>query len=172
MRGGSRSGRGGGDEQFSRLVHGASRKFVVIDTAPTGHTLLLLDTAGSYHRDVARQMGETIHYRTPLMVLQDPTQTKVVLVTLPEPTPVIEARVLQDGLHRAGITPWAWVVNNSLAAAEPRSAFLQRRARAEIEQIVDVEQASARLAIVPLLAEEPVGETRLSQLTDMTSLNR
>lgn len=73
-------------QQFSRLVLGASRGFVVIDTAPTGHTLLLLDAAGSYHRDVARQMGETMHFRTPLMILQDPTQTKVVLVTLPEPT--------------------------------------------------------------------------------------
>ncbi|MFC6237568.1 arsenical pump-driving ATPase [Longivirga aurantiaca] len=152
-------------QQFSRLVLGASRKFVVIDTAPTGHTLLLLDAAGSYHRDVARQMGGTMHFRTPLMVLQDPTQTKVVLVTLPEPTPVIEARVLQDDLERAGISPWAWVVNDSLAAAHPVSPFLQRRAAAELSQIAEVEALSARVAIVPLLADEPVGEARLADLT-------
>jgi arsenite-transporting ATPase len=157
-------------QQFSRLVLGASKQFVVIDTAPTGHTLLLLDAAGSYHRDVVRQMGETMHYRTPLMVLRDPDHTKVVLVTLPEPTPVIEARVLQDDLRRAGIAPWAWVVNNSVAAARPRSPFLQQRAAAELEQITEVENVSPRVAIVPLLAEEPIGEARLSELTDASSL--
>jgi hypothetical protein len=94
-------------QQFSRLVLGARREFVVIDTAPTGHTLLLLDAAGSYHRDVARQMGEGMNYRTPLMVLRDPTETKVLLITLPEPTPVSEAHALQQDLQRAGITPWA-----------------------------------------------------------------
>ena len=156
-------------QQFSRLVLGATRTFVVIDTAPTGHTLLLLDAAGSYHRDVARQMGQSMHYRTPLMVLQDPSHTKVVLVTMPEPTPVIEARMLQDDLIRAGITPWAWVVNNSVAAARPQSPFLQQRAAAEIEQITQVESVSPRVAIVPLLASEPIGEARLSELTDSDS---
>ena len=134
------------------------------DPAVRESLALLLDAAGSYHRDVARQMGATMNFRTPLMVLQDPVQTKVVLVTLPEPTPVIEARVLQDDLRRAGITPWAWVVNSSLAAARPDSAFLRRRACAELDQIAEVEKLSARVAIVPLLPDEPVGESRLGQL--------
>jgi len=156
-------------QQFSRLVLGATRQFVVIDTAPTGHTLLLLDAAGSYHRDVARQMGDTLHYRTPLMVLQDPDHTKVVLVTLPEPTPVIEARELQDDLRRAGITPWAWVVNNSVAAARPQSPFLRQRAAAELAQITEVENISPRVAIVPLLPAEPIGEERIGELTLATT---
>jgi arsenite-transporting ATPase len=157
-------------QQFSRLVLGARKQFVVIDTAPTGHTLLLLDAAGSYHRDVARQMGTSMQFRTPLMVLQDPAQTKVVLVTLAEPTPVIEAQVLQDDLRRAGISPWAWVVNNSLAAARPRSPFFQARADAELGRIAVVETLAERIAIVPLLAAEPVGELRLAQLTEATDL--
>ena len=78
-------------QQFSKAVHESRREFVVIDTAPTGHTLLLLDAAGSYHRDVVRQMGDSTSFTTPLMRLQDPQQTKVVLVTLAEPTPVTEA---------------------------------------------------------------------------------
>ena len=153
--------------QFSRVVSAARHEFVVVDTAPTGHTLLLLDAAGSYHRDIVRQMGATDGFRTPMMMLQDPEVTKVVLVTLPEPTPVTEARVLQDDLERAGIHPWAWVVNTSLAAAEPTSAFLRRRASAEADQIALVESLADRVAIVPLLSQEPVGEARLAAMAGL-----
>ncbi|MDQ4489462.1 arsenical pump-driving ATPase [Sinomonas sp. ASV486] len=154
-------------QQFSRAVHDARRKFVVMDTAPTGHTLLLLDAAGSYHREVTRQMGEgSVGYVTPLMRLQDPTQTKVILVTLAETTPVLEATALQQDLQRAGIHPWAWVVNNSIAAARPESAFLRARAASERDQIERVQDLADRLAIVPLLAQEPVGIGRLGALTE------
>jgi arsenite-transporting ATPase len=153
-------------QQFSRVVLGSRHEFVVVDTAPTGHTLLLLDAAGSYHRDVVRQMGQSAGYRTPLMTLQDPEQTKVLLVTLPEPTPVTEAQVLQDDLRRAGINPSAWVVNTSLAAARPQSAFLRQRAAGEADQIGRVQALADRAAIVPMLAHEPVGETRLTHMLD------
>ncbi|MFZ2501369.1 MAG: arsenical pump-driving ATPase [Nocardioides sp.] len=154
-------------QQFSRAVHESRHEFVIVDTAPTGHTLLLLDAAGAYHRDVVRQMGETMGYTTPLMRLQDPRQTKTVLVTLAEPTPVTEAEVLQDDLARAGIHPWAWVINNSLLAARPESPFLRVRADNEAAQIARVEALSDRVAIVPLMSEEPVGVERLRAiLTD------
>ena len=93
-------------QAFSRVIHESSRKFVVVDTAPTGHTLLLLDATGSYHREIARQMGENTNFTTPLMRLQDPNATKVLLVTLAETTPVLdEAAGLQADLQRAGIRP-------------------------------------------------------------------
>jgi arsenite/tail-anchored protein-transporting ATPase len=153
-------------QQFSKVVNESRREFVVVDTAPTGHTLLLLDAAGSYHRDVVRQMGASTNYTTPLMRLQDPTQTKVLLITLAEPTPVTEAQVLQDDLIRAGITPWAWVVTNSLAAAAPQSRLLRRRAGAEVAQIERVRRLAPRIAIVPLLSEEPTGPDRLLALVE------
>jgi arsenite-transporting ATPase len=112
-------------QQFSHVVFRARKQFVVLDTAPTGHTLLLLDAAGSYHREITRQMSEGARFVTPLMRLQDPAQTKVVIVTLAETTPVLEAEELQGDLARAGITPWAWVINASLTAAEPTSPFLR-----------------------------------------------
>jgi arsenite-transporting ATPase len=151
-------------EQFSRAVHEAKNRFVIVDTAPTGHTLLLLDAAGAYHRQVAQQMGDSITYSTPLMRLQDPALTKVVIVTLAEPTPVMEAADLQDDLKRAGITPFAWVVNNSLVAAAPSSPFLRQRAANEVAEIARAEALAPRLAVIPLLAEEPIGEVRLTAL--------
>jgi arsenite-transporting ATPase len=145
-------------QAFSRVISESRRTFVVVDTAPTGHTLLLLDATGSYHRDVARNMGENMHFTTPLMRLQDSQDTKVILVTLAETTPVLEAAELQADLERAQIHPWAWVVNNSLAAAAPTSNLLRLRASEELPQINSVKnEHSTRLALVPMLPTEPVG---------------
>jgi len=103
---------------------------------------------------------------TPMMRLQDPSQTKMLIVTLPETTPVLEAAALQDDLRRAGIEPWAWVINGSLAAAGPREPLLLRRAHAEVEQFEKVRHELAeRTFVVPWLAEEPVGPDRLRRLT-------
>jgi arsenite-transporting ATPase len=153
-------------QAFSRVIREAGRKFVVMDTAPTGHTLLLLDATGAYHRDIVRQMGSTgVHFTTPMMQLQDPKQTKVILVALAETTPVLEAARLQDDLRRAGIEPWAWAINNSVAAAQVASPLLRQRAHNELREIETVSTRHAvRYAVVPLLSEEPVGVQRLLQL--------
>lgn len=98
------------------------------------------------------------------MHMQDPQRTKVLLITLAEPTPVLEAAELQDDLERAGIHPWAWIINNSIAAAHPRSAFLRQRAVAEIDQITAAAAHTERIAVIPLLADEPIGERRLAAL--------
>lgn len=151
---------------FAREISTAQRQFVVMDTAPTGHTLLLLDTTGSYHREVMRTSEiEAGRITTPLMRLQDPDYTKMLLVTLPETTPVLEAKQLQDDLERAGIAPYAWVVNQSLAAAGPSDPLLVERAHAEGSQIELVqEQHAERTALAPWMPEEPVGSKRLQAL--------
>lgn len=153
-------------QAFSRIIREAGKKFVVMDTAPTGHTLLLLDATGAYHREVARQMDKAhLHYTTPMMQLQDPKQTKILIVTLAEKTPVLEAANLQEDLRRAGIEPWAWVINNSIAATKTTSALLHQRALNELVEINTVaKQLAKRYALVPMLQDEPVGEERLHQL--------
>ncbi|WP_421346385.1 arsenical pump-driving ATPase [Aeromonas veronii] len=153
-------------QAFSRIIREAGKHFVVMDTAPTGHTLLLLDATGAYHREIARQMGNKgLHFTTPMMQLQDPKQTKVLIVTLPEPTPVQEAANLQADLRRAGIEPWGWLINHSLQQAAVSSPLLQLRAERQLPHIEAVEQQHAsRYAVVPLLAEEPVGPDALRRL--------
>jgi arsenite/tail-anchored protein-transporting ATPase len=154
-------------QAFSRIIREAGKKFVVMDTAPTGHTLLLLDATGAYHREVSRQMaGSEVHYLTPMMQLQDPKQTKVLLVTLAETTPVLEAANLQADLRRAGIEPWAWIINNSIAATAVHSPLLRQRATNELKEIEAVATVHAqRYAVVPLLKEEPIGVERLLELS-------
>ncbi|MFM4996710.1 arsenical pump-driving ATPase [Aeromonas sanarellii] len=157
-------------QAFSRIIREAGRRFVVMDTAPTGHTLLLLDATGAYHREIARQMGgKGMHFTTPMMQLQDPKQTKVVIVTLPEPTPVQEAANLQADLRRAGIEPWAWVVNHVLSPAVVTSPLLAQRARRQQPHIAAVkEEHGKRYAVVPLQAVEPVGLKALQGLCHPT----
>ncbi|WBM73034.1 arsenite efflux transporter ATPase subunit ArsA (plasmid) [Buttiauxella sp. WJP83] len=152
-------------QAFSRVIREAGKRFVVMDTAPTGHTLLLLDATGAYHREIAKKMGEKGHFTTPMMQLQDPERTKVLLVTLPETTPVLEAANLQDDLERAGIQPWGWIINNSLSIADTRSPLLRLRAQQERPQIESVKNLHAsRVALVPVLASEPTGIDKLKQL--------
>ncbi|MEZ5339505.1 MAG: arsenical pump-driving ATPase [bacterium] len=153
-------------QAFARVIREAGRSFVVMDTAPTGHTLLLLDATGAYHREVTRQMGGSgMQVTTPMMQLQDRERTKILIVTLAETTPVLEAEALQNDLRRAGIEAAGWIVNRSLAATQTRSALLQRRAIAEHTEIARVADLSnGNYAVVPLQAEEPVGSERLQAL--------
>ena len=159
-------------QAFSRIIQEAGKQFVVMDTAPTGHTLLLLDATGAYDREVNRQSaGKAGHYLTPMMQLQDPKQTKVLLVTLAETTPVLEAVNLQADLRRAGIEPWAWIINNSVAAVPVQSALLQRRAENELAEIAAVAHTHAhRYALVPVLNNEPIGVERLHELATNQNL--
>jgi arsenite/tail-anchored protein-transporting ATPase len=156
---------------FSKIVAGARRELVIMDTAPTGHTLLLLDAAGSYHREIMRNAGDRAGaVTTPLMRLRDAEYTRVLLVTLAETTPVLEAAALATDLRRAGIEPHAWVVNNSLAVAGPRDPLLRRRAAEEVEQVERVAtQLAQRVFVVARLPGEPRGITGLRAMINGTA---
>lgn len=141
---------------FSKAINMAKRKFVVMDTAPTGHTLLLLDTAGSYHHDIMRNNRTAGRLRTPYMSLQDQTLSKIILVSLPETTPMREAGDLQNDLKRAGIKPYAWLINQSLSILTGISdPLLKSRASAEIKVIDTIKAAySERTFGIPFIAEK------------------
>ncbi len=152
-------------QAFTRAIREAGRSFVVMDTAPTGHTLLLLDATGAYHREVARNLKGSTQFTTPMMQIQDANYTRIIIATLAETTPVLEAAGLQEDLRRAGIEPWAWIVNQSLAAAHPVSPLLVQRAAQEWPQLEAVRgQHAKRVAVVPIQNDEPVGVERLRKL--------
>jgi len=151
---------------FARVVAQGRNRFVVLDTAPTGHTLLLLDATEAYHREVARKASDMPEEVLNLLPrLRDPSFTHVLIVTLPEATPVHEAAALQADLRRAKIEPFAWVINQSFAETQTTDALLRARGAAEAPFILEVaEELSSHTVIVPWVAEEPVGPDNLQQL--------
>ncbi len=128
---------------FAEIVDRADSEVVVIDTAPTGHTLLLLDATESYHREVQRTQGDSSEtVRNLLPRLRNERETEVVIVTLPEATPVYEAERLQQDLRRAGIHNKWWIVNSCLSLTSTNDSFLQAKARNELGWIERVKELS------------------------------
>jgi arsenite/tail-anchored protein-transporting ATPase len=157
---------------FSRIVSQARSAFVVLDTAPTGHSMLLMDATGAYHRQMTRELvgHGSAHIVTPLMRLQDATYTRIILVTLPEVTPVSQAAALQDDLRRAGIEPYAWVLNKSVLAAGTRDPLLSARLAGEQKQMARMAAGLAqRQFTLPWLKEPPIGFAALAKLVDKPS---
>ncbi len=144
---------------FARTVNEGNNGFVVIDTAPTGHTLLLLDAASSYHREVERSLSyipESVRELLPR--LRDETFTRILIVTLPEATPVHEAAQLQQDLQRAGIRAFSWVINQSLLAAGTRDAILAKRALLEGSYIDEIRTRYAnRVVLIPWMTDSTFG---------------
>ncbi len=151
---------------FARTIDAATDRIVVLDTAPTGHTLLLLDAAQSYLREVQRTNADMPDDVTHLLArLRDPEFARVLVVTLAESTPVHEADRLQGDLRRAAIEPYAWIVNASLAAADTTHPVLRGRAAGEHAHIERVQELTSRAVfLVGWQPEPPVGAGALREL--------
>jgi arsenite-transporting ATPase len=155
---------------FSHIVAQARSSFVVLDTAPTGHSLLLMDAAGAYHRQMLssyeQHTGTSTKIITPLMRLQDASYTRIILVTLPEATPVLQAAALQVDLRRAQIEPYAWVMNRSVLAAGTQDPLLVARLQGEVQQMKKIQQGLAKkIFVIPFLITPPVGLQALREIT-------
>ncbi len=155
-------------QAFARTVAEGRGGFVVLDTAPTGHSILLLDAALAYHRELGRQSGRVApEVRELLPRLRDPGFTKVLLVTLPEATPVNEAALLAGDLERAGISPFAWVVNQSFTPTAVTDVVLRARRELEGDQLSKVARLAARFAVVPWQGKAPVGREALFRMASI-----
>ncbi|WP_044797371.1 ArsA-related P-loop ATPase, partial [Bacillus cereus] len=148
------------------IVERADDEIVVIDTAPTGHTLLLLDAAQTYHKEIARSSGEVPQsVKNLLPRLRNPEETSVVIVTLAEATPVHEASRLQEDLKRADISPKWWVINQSFYATHTIDSVLRGRAQSEVQWIQAVQKESQNnYVIIPWKSDDIVGYEKLKAL--------
>lgn len=146
--------------EFASIVERAENEIVVIDTAPTGHTLLLLDSTQSYHKEVERTMGQTEESVKKLLPrLRDEKETAVIIVTLAETTPVFEAMRLEEDLNRAGIHSKWWVINSSLYQANTTNQMLQAKASNEVVWMNKVnEHTNGNYAVVEWSPEEIKGD--------------
>ena len=152
-------------QAFAQTAAGAKDRYVILDTAPTGHTLLLLDATQSYHKELARTTGVVSEAVVGLLpALRDPKHTKVIVVTLAETTPVAETARLVDDLARAGIAPYGWVVNNLLDPSGTTDPVLAARAGLQRPQLDRVRSFAERVWTLGWQTEPPVGTERLAAI--------
>lgn len=153
-------------QAFAETVARGQEQFIVLDTAPTGHTLLLLDATQAYHREISRSADDLPDAVKQLMPrIRDPQFTRTLIITHPEATPVHEAAGLQQDLQRAGIEPYGWIINRSFAATGSRDPQLAAKGRHELVYINEVcEKHSVRTLLSPWIGEEPTGEEKLCKL--------
>lgn len=149
---------------FAEIVEKSEKEVVIIDTAPTGHTLLLLESTQSYNKEIQRSQGDIPDSAKKLLPkLRNAKETEVVIVTLAETTPVYEAMRLQNDLDRAGIHSKWWVINSSFAAADTTSEILKAKAMNEVHWINKVNEISkGNFAVIDWKPEEVKGEKLLN----------
>lgn len=153
-------------QAFAKTVAKGEDQFIVLDTAPTGHTLLLLDSTEAYHREVAKSADDIPEEVKGLLPrIRDPKFTRVLIVALPEATPTHEAEALQDDLRRAGIEPYGWIINRSFEVSGTTDEVLKAKGEYELKYIEEIAgKLSKKTVISPWVAEELVGTENLKKL--------
>lgn len=153
-------------QAFAKTVAKGNEQFIVLDTAPTGHTLLLLDSTEAYHREVAKSADDLpSEVKELLPRIKNPKFTKILIVVLPEATPTHEAKALQEDLRRANIEPYGWIINRSFAASQTTDPILISKGLYELPYIEEItNMLSKNTVLSPWVAEELIGTDSLKKL--------
>ncbi len=154
-------------EAFAKTVAKAKDRFVVLDTAPTGHTLLLLDASSAYHKEILKNSNNEMSDELVSLLprIKDKKFTKILLVALAEATPTHEAKDLQEDLKRANIEPFAWVINRSFALTKSSNNLLCQKGLNELKYIHEIKsELSQKLVISPWISDEINNEASLEKL--------
>lgn len=144
---------------FADVVDRADDEVVVIDTAPTGHTLLLLDSTESYNTEIEKNQGNVPESAKKLLPrLKNSDETEVLIVTLAEPTPFYESVRLEEDLKRAGIYSKWWIINSSIAKTDSINKTLEAKANSELEWIDKIDKRTdGNFTIIPWSSDEIKG---------------
>lgn len=153
-------------QAFAKTVAKGDKQFIVLDTAPTGHTLLLLDSTEAYHREVAKSADDLpSEVKQLLPRIRDPKFTKVLIVSLAEATPTHEAEALQEDLRRADIEPYGWIINRSFAASDTNDPILISKGLHELKYVEEItNKLSSRTVLSPWVCDELSGADNLKKL--------
>jgi len=161
-------------DKFVRFIEGKEYDVVVFDTAPTGHTLRLLDLPFDYAKQVELMVStcdsasvkrETQNrFREIISLLRDRDRAVFTFVLYPESTPIMESyRAMQD-LKEAGIETQLVVANLVLPEEVCVNDFFRNRRRMQMKylQVIN-EKFGLPVLRFPMMQDEIRGLERLKQ---------
>jgi arsenite-transporting ATPase len=155
-------------DKFIQYIEGRDYEVVVFDTAPTGHTLRLLDLPFDYAKQVEMMSSaaESIEnketaqhrFRDIISTLRDKDMTVFSLVLYPESTPIMESYRAMLDLKEAGIETQLVIANMVLPEKVCSNNFFKNRRQMQLKYLQEIkDRFNLPVLQFPLMQEEIKG---------------